>query len=429
MNAPLAAPVTTLALEGGARAVSIAEPTWPIAGDEEVAHMERVVRSGKWSWLGEHETAFCREYAEFIGTKHCVALANGTVTLQCALQAVGVEPGHEVIVPGLTWVATAQAAFDIGADVIFADIERETLCLDPKAFEAAITPRTKAVIPVHLYGCMADMDAIMEIARRRGIKVVEDVAHQHGSIWRGISAGAIGDVGSFSFQQSKVLSSGEGGAVTTNDDNIREVVHCLKQVGWNPDMSYGNRYSHNYRITEMQSVLLRGGLSRLAVQTARREVAAARLSKALERLGGPLRVARRDPRVTRQAYYALTMHYDPVVAGGLGKDAYMEALRAEGFGVNATYWPVYRAPLMNLYDRTSPVPFRDQSRMQDYRNLRLPEVETAVAQTALTLPHQYLLGDDAFIDQLIAAVAKVNAALPRLRERQSAKATLAKATT
>ena len=276
MPAPAIRPA--LALDGGPRTVTAPEPRWPVVDDEDVARMEEVVRSGRWSWLGEHETAFCRDFAAFTGARHCVALANGTVTLQCALQAVGVEPGHEVIVPGLTWVATAQAAFDIGADVVFADIDPETLCLDPQAFARAITPRTKAVIPVHLYGCMADMDAIMEIARGRGIKVVEDVAHQHGSAWRGVGAGAIGDAGSFSFQQSKVLSSGEGGAVTTSDDEVHAIVHALKQVGWGADGQPANRYVHNYRITEMQAVLLRGGLGRLAAQTARREAAAARFA-------------------------------------------------------------------------------------------------------------------------------------------------------
>jgi len=164
--------------------------------------MRDVVRSGRWSWLDPHERAFCEEFAAFIGTRHAVALANGTVTFQCTLQAVGVEPGDEVIVPGMTWVATAQAAMDIGANVVFADVDPETLTLDPDSFAKAIIHRTKAVIPVHLYGCMCDMDAILSIASRHRLKVVEDVAHQHESQWRGKGAGALGlgDAGSFSFQ-------------------------------------------------------------------------------------------------------------------------------------------------------------------------------------------------------------------------------------
>ena len=129
-----------LAIRGGSPAVTRQAPAWPVVGDLEVAWMEAVVRSGQWSWLGPHETAFCDEFRSFIGSRYCLCLANGTVTLQCALQAVGVEPGDEVIVPGLTWCATAQAALDIGANVVFVDIDPETLCLDPKAVEKAITP-------------------------------------------------------------------------------------------------------------------------------------------------------------------------------------------------------------------------------------------------------------------------------------------------
>jgi len=204
-----------LALTGGSPAVTLRPSPWPVVGEQEVRWMEEVVRSGTWSWLGPHETAFCREFADFIGAKYALGVSNGTVTIQTALQAVGVRPGDEVIVPGLTWVATMQAAIDVGADVVLVEIDPETWGIDPAAAEAAITQRTRAIIAVHLYGCMADMDGVMDVARRHGLKVVEDVAHQHGSRWRDQGAGAIGDAGSFSFQQSKVLTCGEGGAQPT----------------------------------------------------------------------------------------------------------------------------------------------------------------------------------------------------------------------
>jgi L-glutamine:2-deoxy-scyllo-inosose/3-amino-2,3-dideoxy-scyllo-inosose aminotransferase len=374
----------------------------------EIMWMETIVRSGQWSWNGPHEKAFCDEFKAFIGTKHAVCMANGTVTLQCALQAVGVVPGDEVIVPGLTWVATAQAAMDIGATVVFVDIDPETLCMDAKAFDKAITPKTRAVIPVHLYGCMCDMDAILAVARRRRIAVVEDVAHQHGSLWQGRAAGSMGDIGSFSFQQSKILTSGEGGAVTCNDDAQYTLMHCLKHVGHNPEMQPGNRYGHNYRITEFQAAMLRAGLRRLPEQNRLREENAARLRAGLKKTGGPLRVARRDPRVTLQAYYGLTLHYDPRKAGGVSRQAYLQALYAEGIGFWAPYAPVYAAPLMNLYDNTSPIPFRDPGAMQDYRKLALPNVERAARETAMVLHQRFLLGTAEFTDAVIAAVDKVN---------------------
>lgn len=411
----IATPNSALAISGGQPAVTMGVPAWPQIGEQELPWIEEVVKSGNWSWFGKHEQAFCQDYASFIGSKHCACLANGTVTIQCALQAVGVVPGDEVIVPGLTWVATAQAAMDIGANVVLVDIDPETLCIDPAAIEAAITPKTKAIVPVHLYGCMCDMDAIMAIAARHNLKVVEDVAHQHGSRWRDRGAGSIGDAGSFSFQQSKVLTCGEGGAVTCNDDEVYRTVFCLKQVGWTPDWQPGGHYGHNYRITEMQCVLLRGGLSRLEQQTAIRDENAQYVAAELSRIGGPLRAAKRDPRVTRQAYYAQTLHFDPSLAG-ITRDQYAAALSAEGIGLHTPYPPVYRSGLLNLYDSTSPIPFRDPNAVQDYANLRLPNVERAVNETALLLFNTSLLGSKEYINQLIAAIQKVNKHLPELKK-------------
>jgi dTDP-4-amino-4,6-dideoxygalactose transaminase len=411
---PTATPAQ-LAICGGRPTVTRQAPAWPVSGDLEASWMEAVVRSGQWSWNGPHEQAFCKEYAAFIGTKYCVAMANGTVTLQCALQACGIKPGDEVIVPGLTWVATAQAAMDIGANVVFVDIDPETWALDPQAVRKAITRKTKAMIPVHLYGCMCDMDALMEIAREHNLKVIEDVAHQQGSRWRNVGAGAIGDVGSYSFQQSKVLTSGEGGAITCNDETVYKTAYALKQVGWYPDMTPGNHYGHNYRITEMQCVLLRGGLRRLPEQISRREEAAARLRDGLARLGGALRVAKPDPRVTRQSFYALTMHFDPAKAGGLDRAQYLQALASEGFGLGKPYWPVYASPLLNLYDTTSPIPFRDPKVVQNYKSLKLPVTERVCNETGVCMSHPHLLGDDAYLDELLLAAAKVQNQLPALK--------------
>jgi len=380
--------------------------------------MEEVVRSGQWSWVGPHEQAFCEEFARFIGARHAMCLANGTVTIQCALQGVGVQPGDEVIVPGLTWTSTAHAPLDVGADVILVDIDPETWCIDPAAVEAAVTKKTKAIVPVHLYGCMSDMDALCDIARRHGLKIVEDVAHQHGSRWRDRGAGAIGDAGSYSFQQSKVLTSGEGGAVTTNDDAVRDTVFALKHAGWTPppDMQPARIYGRNYRMTEMQCVLLRGGLTRLKEQTEIRDANAQRFAAGLARIGGPLRAARRDPRVTRQAYYGMTLHFDPAQADGVSRGDYLAALAAEGMPMSGTYEPVYRHPLLNLYHATSPLPYRVGGTTQDYVSLRLPVTERVANETGVVLMHFHLLSEPEYIDQLITAVDKVNGALAEVRQ-------------
>jgi L-glutamine:2-deoxy-scyllo-inosose/3-amino-2,3-dideoxy-scyllo-inosose aminotransferase len=408
-----------LALTGGERAVEMPLTNWPIIDETEERWMLEVLRSGKWNWLGEQEREFCRAYAEFIGTRFCLCLSNGTVALQCALQAVGVEPGHEVIVPALTWVATVQAAIDIGADVVLVDIDPETFCIDPESVRRSITPRTKAILPVHLYGCMCDMDAIMEIAREHDLKVVEDAAHQHGSQWRGVAAGALADAGAFSFEGSKPLTCGEGGAITCDDAKVYEIAFAVKQVGWVPTdvdagplgekgLQPGRRYGHNYRITEMQACLLRGGLNRLAAQMAKREENASYLADKLSRMGGPLRVARRDPRVTRQAYYCLTLQVDPEKLDGLTRDRYLKALQAEWIPVGGTYEPVYRNGLLNLYDRTSPIPFRNRNTVQNYAELHLPNTERVATETGVTMSHLQLLGDREYMDQILHGIGKVN---------------------
>jgi L-glutamine:2-deoxy-scyllo-inosose/3-amino-2,3-dideoxy-scyllo-inosose aminotransferase len=415
------------ALIGGERAVEMPLSNWPIIDEADERRMLEVLRSGKWNWLGEHEREFCRAYAEFIGTRYCLCLSNGTAALQCALQAVGVEPGQEVIVPALTWVATAQAAIDAGADVVLVDIDPETFCIDPESVRRSITSRTKAIVPVHLYGCMCDMDAIMEIAREHDLKVVEDAAHQHGSQWRGVAAGALGDAGAFSFELSKALTCGEGGAITCNDAEVYETAFALKQVGWAPTdvdadplgekgLQPGRRYGHNHRITEMQACLLRGGLTRLADQLARREENARYLAEKLCELGGPLRAARRDPRVTRQAYYCLTLRLEPEKLGGLTRDQYLKALQAEWIPVGGTYEPVYRNGLLDLYDRTSPIPFRDRDTVQNYAELRLPNTERAATETGVTLGHVQLLGDREYMDRILDGISKVNEHLEEVKQ-------------
>ncbi|MCD6360131.1 MAG: DegT/DnrJ/EryC1/StrS family aminotransferase [Armatimonadetes bacterium] len=418
--------VSRLAITGGSPAVTLEHSPWPVAGEQEVRWMEEVVRSGAWSWLGEHERAFCEEFADFIGTRYAMGLSNGTVTIQTALQAVGVQPGDEVIVPGLTWVATMQAALDVGADVVLVDIDPETWCIDPAAVEAAVSERTRAVIPVHIYGCMADMDGVMDVVQRHGLKVVEDVAHQHGSRWRDRGAGSIGDAGSFSFQQSKVLTCGEGGAVTCSDEEVYRTAFAIKHVGWAPPtetegLTPAGLYGHNYRMTEMQAVLLRGGLRRIEEQTRIREENAARLAEGLERIGGPLRAARRDKRITRQAYYAVTMHFDPEQAEGVTREQYAAALSAEGMTVGRPYEPLYRHPLLGLYHETSPIPYRDPRTVQDYANLRLPNVERICEETGLVMMHRLLLAEPELIDQLVEAVAKVNDNLAAVREHFAAR--------
>jgi dTDP-4-amino-4,6-dideoxygalactose transaminase len=206
--------MSKLAVLGGTPIRTELYPDWPVFDDRDVQAVSDVVRSGRWGgypYPGPQTAAFTQRFAEMQGGGYPVAMVNGTVTMEVALRAVGVGWGDEVLVPAYTFQATAAAPMAAGAIPVIVDIDPETYCMDPKAIEAAITPRTRAIIPVHLGAEMADMDAIMEIADRHNLVVIEDCAHAHGAKWRGKGAGTFGHFGSFSLQSSKILTTGEGG--------------------------------------------------------------------------------------------------------------------------------------------------------------------------------------------------------------------------
>ncbi|MHC4542825.1 MAG: DegT/DnrJ/EryC1/StrS family aminotransferase, partial [Planctomycetota bacterium] len=274
-------------------------------------------------------------------------------SLQLALEACGVGLDDEVIVPGLTWQATAGAVLDVNAVPVLVDVRQETWCIDPAKVEQAITPRTKAVIPVHLYGCLADMDAIMEIARRLNLRVIEDCAHKHGGQWKDKKAGSIGDAGSFSFQLSKLMTAGEGGALTTSDAQLFERLDALRNCGRRPEKEqcddkgaghYGSEgdfiQSGNYRITDFQAALLIESLNRLPEQNRLREKNAKYVNSLLSELPG-IRPMQRDQRETMGAYYNFSFRYNKDEFKGLKVAKFREAMAKElGCDVEASYEPL-----------------------------------------------------------------------------------------
>ena len=254
-------------------------PKWPVWDKNEENALIGVLNSGVWSYNGPKETEYNKSFAEFCGVKYAVSAANGTVTLQMALEACGIGIGDEVILPGLTWQATAATIVDVNATPILVDVCEDTWCIDPKEIEKAITPRTKAIIPVHLYGSFADMDEILRIAKKYNLYVIEDCAHKHGGEWSGKKAGSIGDIGSFSYQLSKHLTAGEGGTVTTNNFDLHDTLDALRNWGRRPepetvvkaDKGEGAYFdagnfcqSGNSRLTEFQAGILIEALYRNA---------------------------------------------------------------------------------------------------------------------------------------------------------------------
>lgn len=348
--------MSVLACKGGSPVIELGnykKAVWPPTDEETAEMLKELYLSGKWSFNSETEQQFEREFAEYHGAKYAVFMANGTVTLECALQALGVKPGDEVIVPGLTWVATAMSVIYVGATPVFADIEEDTCCLSPEAFERAVTPKTKAVIPVHLYGSMADVDKIIAIARARHIAVLEDCAHMHGGKWNGRGVGSWGDVGSFSFQQSKTLTSGEGGICITNDVKLADLIYRAKHIGYSRFDAQGGAKSapprgllcHNYRGLAFSALLLSRQLKLLPARIERMNVFVAALRKALAEIPG-VRLQAPGRLASPQGYYALEVIFDPAVWGKASSAA--AALQAEGVPVSSgNYGPVYKHMLFN----------------------------------------------------------------------------------
>ncbi|HMO58282.1 MAG TPA: DegT/DnrJ/EryC1/StrS family aminotransferase, partial [Roseiflexaceae bacterium] len=367
-----------------------------------------VVRSGRWGGYpepGPRAAAFAEAFAAFHGAKHGICMANGTITLIVSLRAAGIGLGDEVIVPAYTFAATAFAPMEAGAIPVIVDIDRENYCIDPKAIEAAITPKTRAIMPVHLGSLMADMDAVMEIAERYNLVVVEDCAHAHGARWRETGAGAIGHFGSFSMQSSKLLTSGEGGIVLTNDDHYAELCHSLIDCGRAKDPE-GKKvtFGANYRLSELQAAILGVALQRLEEQTAIREANSAYLDEALSEIDG-VRVLRRDPRITRRACYEYIFAIDPQVFGVKNRHV-ASAISAEGIPVWQGYEAMHNYELFQPALSNHPIAKLYPDRF-DMSKMNLPEATRAAESEAIWLNQRVLLGDREGVDQAVEAIRKV----------------------
>ena len=396
--------MSNLAIDGGKRVFpeGFGFEAWPPVYPETAVKIKELYLSHKWSYNGAYEQAFSSAFAKYHDAQYGVFMVNGTVTLECALAAVGVQPGDEVIVPSWTWLATGTAVVFLGATPVFVDGEADTFCMDPAAFEAAITPRTKAVVPVHLFGSIADMDRIVPIARKHGIKIVEDCAHMHGGKWNGKGVGSLGDIGSFSFQQSKIMTSGEGGICITDNEKYRELCYRRKHIG-NPGFPYRvtptpspvDFICHNYRGTEFQALILLDQLAHLKDDTKLRADNVAYLREGLEQIPG---IGTQKPGrcATEQAYYVFAITVDPaVLKEGKTKADVIAALNAEGAVELFAGWgaPAFRQTLWNISESH----FRVESSAV---------VEDIIKNKIILLDIRWLM-DRKNIDMLLEAFRKV----------------------
>jgi len=381
-------------------------PTWPIWDDGERQRLLAVLDAGGW-WQGDGDAArsFADEFAKYHGARYGLALTNGTHTLEAALAACDIGEGDEVIVPGMTFIASASAALAVNATPILVDIDPDTLCIDPVAAEAAITPRTKAIIAVHVAGAAADLDALTELCRRRGLRLIEDCAHAHGTFWRGRGVGSWGDFGSFSMQRSKLMTAGEGGVLICNDEELRDAAWAYADCGrvkgeW---FYHHATYGSNLRMTEWQGAVLQAQLHRFPEQNRIRSDNAVALNTALDEIPG-IRTPRRDPRMDSQGNYCYVFHYDAEEFAGLELRRMESALAAEGIPMGVSYPAL--SDLSFFRNENFAPRRREHAPNIDYRNLHLPRAEHAAAST-VWLQHRLLLADREDVLDVARAVSRI----------------------
>lgn len=373
-------------------------PTWPVWGQSDEDALLEVLRSGQWGRIGGKKNEELEErFARYHNAAYGVTCVNGTAALEIAFRALGIDEGDEVISPAYTFIATASAAVLAGATPRFADIDPGTYNLDPAKVEEAITPRTKAIVAVHIAGCPAGLDALSHLAQKHGLALLEDAAQAIGAEWRHRKVGSIGAMGTFSFQSSKNLNSGEGGIITTNDRALADTAWSLMNVGRTKG---GAWYDHpvlgwNYRMTEFQAALVLSQMDRLEEQMRTREEHAAYLSARLRDAGG-LRPLATGEGVTRHAHHIFIVRYQSEEFGGLPRDRFLRAMSAEGIPMSAGYVPLHKFQALQ------------NSRPEaHYDRVHLPVTERACYEEACWLTQNVLLGSKKDLDDVVEAVLKV----------------------
>jgi dTDP-4-amino-4,6-dideoxygalactose transaminase len=401
--------MSNLAISGGTPVRSAPYPAWPAMDESDAQAVADVVRSGQVGGFpepGPKAAEFAAAFAAYQGAAHGVVMANGTVTMEVALKALGVGWGDEVVIPALTFAATPYAAMAAGALPVFVDVEADRWTIDCDQLEAAISPRTRAIMPVHLGQQMADMDRLMEIARRHDLFVVEDCAHAHGQEWGGAGAGCIGDFGSFSHQSTKILTAGEGGTLLTQDERLARLAHSLIDCG-RPKDAAGEEYTFgaNYRLGELHAVLLVNGLHRFPAQQAFR----AELGEHFERLAAGLEgvtIKRRHPRITRWSFYRYIFEIAPEAFAGATNEEVAEALEAEGIPAEVQYPPMSRYDLFQPGLSRLPVAVEHAERLDPAR-MSFPVAEEAGERRAVYLDECVFRSDRAGVEHAVEAIAKV----------------------
>lgn len=397
----------TLAMLGGSAVRTSPFAPWPQYDHSEEEALLGVLHSRSWGGYHESVKELEKSFAAYHEVPHALACSNGTIAIEVALRAMGIGPGDEVIVPPYTFIASASAIMLCHATPVFADIDPDTLNLSVQAAEAAITPRTKAIVVVHFGGRPAEMDSFQALAQLHGLKLLEDSAHAHGAKWKGVPVGGWGDIATFSFQSFKLMTAGEGGMVLSKSEELIDKCWAYCNQGRRRDGGWFDHYTlgTNYRITGFQSAVLCEQLKKVPAQTDLRRNNVARFRKGLKDIPGITLVAD-DPRIERHPYYLLTLRYNPEGFAGLDRDTVIRALQAEGIPAKPTYpTPLYRNGVF-AKQTGSLARSTGWHAAQDYQRLHLPEAER-VCKDGIWLNHTVFLGDDRDVNDVLEAFRKV----------------------
>jgi dTDP-4-amino-4,6-dideoxygalactose transaminase len=397
-----------LALKGGKKTKQRPFPIWPQYDDAERKALIEVLESRIW-WRtpGTRTLAFEQEFADFHGAKHGIAVTNGTAALEVVMSALGIGVGDEVIIPDFTFVATASAVLYAGAMPVMVDVSPETYCIDPQLAEAAITSRTKAIIAVHMGGHPADLDALMALARKKGIALIEDSSHAHATEWKGKRIGAHGTAGTFSFQASKLMTAGEGGMIVSNDDKFERQARSVHDCGRMPGQWFYSHYINgsNYRLSEWQGAVLSAQLKRLDSQTQRRHQNARLLDKLLSQIPG-ITPQQLDPRCTRNGHYAYIFHVDAKHFSGANTENLIQAVNAEGIPNQASYPPVHALDVFQNGEYRKRLSGAQATEAHGFLKAQYPVTHRAAWET-IWIPQPALLGDEEDIQEIAAAWSKI----------------------
>lgn len=405
-----------LALKGGKPVRSQSFPRWPIFDGREEKALKDVLESGFWG-TGSRKKEFEERFSNYQHAKYGVAVNNGTAALEVSLRALGLGCSDEVILPAYTFMATVTAVLYVNAVPIFADIDPDAFTIDPESVESSISEKTKALLPVHVSGRPADMDALTAIAGKHDLCILEDACQAWGSEWKSRRVGSIGDIGAFSFQSSKNITSGEGGMIVTSDEKLYFEAWSLHNCGRLPQ---GAWYEHhlpggNYRMTEFQAALLLVQLERLDEQTEKRMNNARYLDSLLSKIDG-IKPLKRDERITRNAYHLYIIRFHPESFEGVSKAVLAKAMQAEGIPLSVGYSrPLYKEPYLE-YFKKCPLSCPYYGKPLDYSKTNLPATEKACYREGLWLPQNVLLGSGQDMEDIAMAFEKVKENADELEE-------------